>query len=565
MRVFLLLICLLITKLGLAQTEYQDATKSKIYNFLKDSFDSKYEMDLALYANHVWQQEKNSVHDNNQIDWKPGKLYLQRILKNFLPESFQYFADDIVLYKYDKVWAKFLETGKCHINMGVLINLPTEEAIASFLIHEFAHFKLNHYPIQYREMSSGQVGNDVSADINKQVAHKKREIEAAYLAQEILAKSPYSVECYSDFRVPYFKNSENRETWFIHSKDSGNYVFHWYSTDENRGLYFNQNKLARTQRLEDVSIPEQAFTQLRQEGRKQLLDYYSLSNKHSIRLNHGISGFLVDPQNPYFVFQILECLRVLIGEQLQYSDILSEPFYTGLFQREGDVNSRLGTHLESKSIYAFNAGDVLSINDYERSKIDSSLLSDNVLSTNLTALNYFMKRAVTINCQDCLLSNALTYSLLGQHSDDFYTDYINYSSGKLEDYVKSVLKPLNPEYQNMDGKTAIVVYNPIYTLRCAKTEVPWELNDAEDYKFWQNLLLELDLGRKNVDILTYQDLFEPMNASKKNWELLLNYSKQNRVYGSVGSIFSKTPPLFTPGRNPHVQYQVGVDQNEFKN
>lgn len=374
-------------------------------------------------------------------DWDELEEYVNKILQTVMPPELQ---KDSMIHAYitrnGNYNAFMTPSGHTFIHVGLIAEMQDEATLAGVLSHELAHYYLRHSLNRFMAEEAGEFDQGIisTGSVRKKFS-VHQELQADSLAAIWLQKAGYT----SQGLISGFKNMHRMERnilkkmqleWTLKERT------HPLSEKRLKQLYkiveqqeYNNGKL--------FIIDELKFYRLKEEVKPEVLkslindfDYYDCIEK-------SFKYHLFDPDNPTYVYYLMESIR---RNAYMNVDIWKELFITNRYYDSVMVNGE--THKEKMTDHLFKKFDldIISIDPRDGVKLKARFYwrDKPKFTTYEEAYNFFFLVGQALNCKECVLSNALSYTNIKDRPlrNKYLEQYLAYDSISYKNFAKCLLK-----------------------------------------------------------------------------------------------------------------------------
>jgi Zn-dependent protease with chaperone function len=370
-------------------------------------------------------------------DWDELESYLNNILKKVLPAEL---AGDSVIHAYvvrDGSYNAFMTpSGQMFVHIGLIDESENEASIAGVLAHELAHYYLRHSLNSFMEEEAGNFDRGI---IKTGKARSKysvnSESQADSLAANWMKNSGYSLEgLLSSFQTMYRLERNNlkkaRDEW--ESKERS----HPMSSKRLSRLmeYYQQNPVQGSNFLVD----EAYFNRLREEVKPEILKSLLNNFAYSACIESSFRYHIFDPDNNTYVYYLLEGIR---RHCYMNNEHWKELFITNMYYDSVMVDGK--RHKEKMTNHLFKKFDldIIPIRPKDGVKIKARFYwrDQPKFTTYEEAYNFFYKVSQALNCHECVLSNALSYTKDSIARNKLLITYLGFEDIKHREYAEKLL------------------------------------------------------------------------------------------------------------------------------
>lgn len=369
-------------------------------------------------------------------DWQDLETYLNTILKKILPHELN---DDtsihVYIYREGMDNAFSTASGKILMNVGMLAELDNEASIAAVFAHEVAHYYCKHSISIYTEDAHG--GFDVGwFDKTTRPFYKysiKCETQADSLAAVWLNNSEYSLDGMKS-SLEYSHRIQLNE---IKSSSATKMARTTHPLTKERILKFN--KYLNTNKHNGGKlflINEKNFFRFRHDARVETVKNLLLNYEYQKCIEKAFRFHLFDPNNTSYIYCLMEAIR---RQSYFNNDLWSKLFITNNYYDSIDVDRKkpMSDHLFKKFDF-----DILPINPNEGYLLKAKHYwkGEPKFTTYESAFNYFYNLSQQLKGNECILSNALSFTQDTSLRNKFLRHYLSFDSIIHREYATCLLK-----------------------------------------------------------------------------------------------------------------------------
>ncbi|MCE3279207.1 MAG: Peptidase family [Bacteroidetes bacterium] len=372
-------------------------------------------------------------------DWKELEDYLNAILQRVLPAELKKDSMIHVYLRRDGYFnASMWGSGNAFINIGLLPEVPDEATIAGILLHELGHYYKNHSLNTFMEAEAGKFDNGVFfVDRSRNRFSIKNEMQADSLATEWMKNSGYNMDgLVQAFRTMYridkniLKQMDNE--WELKE------VSHPQSSKRLERLieYSNKNKGNGGQ---NFIISEALFNKFREEVKPEILKAHLNNFEFKACVQKAFRFHLFDPDNTTYIYYIMESIR---RNAYLNTDIWNELFITNMYYDSIMVDGHKHKQKMTSHLFEKFDLDIIPIDPREGVKLKARFYWRDTpkFKTYEEAYNFFYSVGNALNCKECVLSNALSYTSDTTSRNKFLLKYLSGEDILHREYATNLYK-----------------------------------------------------------------------------------------------------------------------------
>ncbi len=395
-------------------------------------------------------------------DWDEMEVYLNSIMKKLLPDELQ---KDSMIHVYivrDGDFNAFMTpAGMAFVNIGILSESKDEASIAAILAHELAHYYLRHSLYTFLEAEAGNFNRGIFDNGRPRgIFSVKNETQADSLAAVWIQKSGYNSEGLANAFRTMYRLERNRLKRY--SEWTFKETTHPLSIKrlERMNEFINQHK---NNLGANFLVDETKFNRLKEEVKPEILKRFLHSFDYSACIETAFKFHLFDPDNSTYIYYIMEGTR---RKAYLNVDIWSKMFITNNYYDSTNVNGERHKELMTNHLFKKFDLDIVSIDPKDGMKLKARFYWRDTpkFTTYEEAYNFFYTLSVALKCEECVLSNALSYTEKADSSTriKMLEKYLAFPSAKHKEYAEAVLngtitkKLNNQKMTSFDGLNVIV-------------------------------------------------------------------------------------------------------------
>jgi hypothetical protein len=478
-------------------------------------------------------------------DWNELEDYVNEILQKVLPSELK--NDSIIhayIYKDGGINAFMTASGQFFVNIGMISSCNDEATLASVFAHELAHYYLKHSLDGYFQYKLGNFGNGLSNNDKKYNRFSlKGEIEADSLAMIWLTNSKYNtiglLKSFSNIeRTEQRILSRSEDKWELEEQT------HPLSEDrlENFKRFYKKNK---DNSGELYLVDEAKFLKFKELAKAESLKYLLQDIEYYECMELAFKYHLMDPDNKTYVYYLMESIRRIcyINDEVWNHNFITNRYFDTVrvdgIRRKRPVNRGLFDKLD------FN---LLPITQEDARYIKAQFYWQGPakFKTYNEAFEFYNKVGAALNCDECILTNAL--SLNDTKNKDarnkLLQQYISIPDVKYREYAKDLL---NNSLRKKLGTKKLTVFSEFTAyIKQGKERVQIRSLETDSIPIFSNLFDSLMINQPNRIPLFLPDL-KKYNISEYNLLKTLEYFTFIRIlYMGVNgnkSLKKDTPPV----------------------
>ena len=374
-------------------------------------------------------------------DWIDLEEYVNDILFEIMPEELK--KDTTIhayIYQNGSVNAFMTPSGQFFVHIGLISRCNDEATLASVLAHELAHYYKRHSLESYIQRNLGNFNNGLFNNDGKSNRFSvKHELEADSLAMIWIKNSDYSLNGVLK-SVKIIEYEENRRLSRLED--------HWeqkkgtHPLAEQRvkkfNLFYKKNKRIDSK---DFLINEKMFIDFKEKAKKESLRSLLDNIKYYDCLELAFKFHLMDPDNPVYVYYIMESTRRLcyIDNSLWNENFISNRYYDTIrvdgMRRKKEVTRSLFEKLDFKLL-------PITQEDAKYIKARFYWQGEQKFKTYNEAFEFYNRLGKALNCNECILSNALSITKAKDINlrNKLLNDYLSKDEIIYKEYANNLLK-----------------------------------------------------------------------------------------------------------------------------
>lgn len=383
-----------------------------------------------------------------------------------------------------------------------------------------------------------------------------KEIQADSLAFELLLRSGYDPSSYIEVLklVSFYEQKQLRKNKYLNYLDETTHP----STEKRIDIYTNKLKHNSHQKGGFFLISQEQFNYFKKQSTTEILKNLLEKESYTYCQELSFKYHIINPTEPIYYYYLLESIRrFCYGNPKLWTElfITSNYFYDSKAKTLAVIKKQLDYSLLKK----FDP-IALSIIPEDTNKIIAKFYwnGEILFSTYEEAYNYFYRISQRFGANECILSNALSYSSDTASKNHYLRKYLSINNIKHYDYANSLLK--DSIYSSLSDKKIIILNKFVPIIRIGKNDVPIYPSSFENSDDLKPIIDNLALELPNTQIINLQDI------RKTNIELyyslyrMMIYSFALRIsYNEIVETHILFPEYYS------VFKEFGVNEIEFVN
>lgn len=415
-------------------------------------------------------------------DWPELETYINEILYKVLPPELT--KDSVIhayIYKDGNVNAFMAPSGQFFINLGMLSVCNDEATIAGVMAHEIAHYHKRHSLKAYTMYELGKFSGGILNRNNKSNRFSvKQEQESDSLALEWILNSEYSsIGMYKVLNI--LKREEDRILNRLENKWELEETTHPLS--EKRLSSFKASYKNNNGALFLVS--ETKFKEFKENIKSESLNFLLNDFQYYTCLESAFKFHLMDPDNSKYVYYLMESIRRICYTN---TTVWQENFITNRYYVDyiTSNNKRKKLKLDTP-IFEKLDFNLLPISQEEAKYLKARFYWDGEqkFKTYEEAFEFYWKLAQALNCKECELTYALSFTKDEKSRNKYLDQYISNKNIKHLQFAKALKN--NSVTKNLPQKK-LLVFNEFDTyIKFGKERVPVRLAENDNNSIIHNI------------------------------------------------------------------------------
>jgi hypothetical protein len=380
-------------------------------------------------------------------DWKPLENYLNAILEKIRPKELRNDSNVHAFVRQDGDFNAFMTpSGHMFINIGIFADISNEATIAGILCHEMGHYYFRHSLKFYLEKKAGTFKEGIIFKNKKGSQYSiNNELEADSIGMAWFKQTGYSLKGLKnsfEIMVRMEKNAINR------SKNKSELKETTHPSSEKRlgkmNDFMSNNKDISGK---DFLVSEQLFNQLKEEAKPEILKNLLYSFEYPSCIEKAFKFHIIEPDNTVYIWYLMESIRrnCYLNNKLWNEMFITDRYYD-------KDKFKIKDHLFKNPNY-----EILCVNDDEAKDIKAKFYWEDKprFTTYDQAFEFFYRVSQVLKDNECILSNALSFSTDKKSRDKFLELYLSKPNIKHGDYAKNLLE--NKIFPSLSKKKLIVL------------------------------------------------------------------------------------------------------------
>jgi len=443
--------------------------------YKKDSLNKKMAYQYACEtANGI----SNYVYSNNvYMDWPELEGYVNDIIKRIIPEGLK---NDTLVYAYivkdGSVNAFSAGAGKIFLYIGLFADVQDEATLAYIILHELAHYYLNHQQRHDLANKTGKFDRGLLDYDSKEIFHYtiKEEYSTDSLAIKWLSKSGYSI----NGALNASKIEERMDMARLYRGEAE------YINDIKTRKLTREKNMDLLKKMESNSnvpgeyflVSEEKFKKFKEEAKPEILscllngfDYYNCTEK-------AFKFHLFDPRNNIYISYLLESIRrnCYVHEDM-WDKLFITDRYTDTIGNSGFSTQRTWKY----NLFKYFDPIVLGLCGNEAENIVAKFYwnGEAKFSTYTQAFEYFYKLNNSMYDRECQLSAALSYPSDPGSRNMFIEKYLRYNESKKKDFALKLF--MDSILISLDNQKLLVFDGIRTSVRLGQDDLPIFSNNSD--------------------------------------------------------------------------------------
>ncbi|HEX8515541.1 MAG TPA: M48 family metallopeptidase [Bacteroidia bacterium] len=399
--------------------------------------EGEYERDAVRFA-HNNACSITELISNGEVysDWPEIEAYVNEILTKVMPDELK---KDSVIHAYvtrdGSPNAFMTPSGHTFIHIGILPNFNNEASFAAVLCHELAHYYLRHSLNTFikREHGKFDMGLFGSARFSLSSLNSIRnELQADSIAMVWLHNSGYSVEG----MISSFEFMHRNERNVIKQREDD-----WELTESSHPLsikrleamreFYNKHK---SNNGKNFLVSETLFTTFKEAAKPEILKYYLDGISYNACIDNAFRFHLYDPDNSVYVYYLMEAIRrkCYLAPDKWNKLFITDNYYDSISVDNHRHKEKMTDHLFKKFDFT-----ILKIPPSEAVKVKARFYWRDLpkFTTYEEAFVFFYNLSQALNCHECVLTNALSFTKDKEARNRLIDKYLAFTDIKHRDFA----------------------------------------------------------------------------------------------------------------------------------
>lgn len=456
-----------------------DKLREEIISSIPDSKILDFERDAFLFADYVAREVKYLTEEGEiYANWDEAQQYANQILDKVLPDGIKEKNGVKAVWVRDASFNAFMTpTGQMFLNVGLFGELKDEASLALIIAHEAAHYIQLHSFERYKKERKGEFK---SQKVSKRKARNRfsieNEFESDSIALEWVHKAGYDVNAMNDI-LDIFANQEKRILGKSLRLFELEETTHPLSENRKQSIqnFINNNPEHKNERY---LISEELFKQLQRTAYVEILNELNSNFNYFACAEFAFRLHLNDPQNKDYIYYLIESIRkqCYLDQSRWNKNFLTYPFYDEVedkWRKKTERKAHIFEHNKNSDILFFSEDEIknLPTNFY--------FIGEPKFKTNEEAFNFFIRISQLYKIDECILSNALSFSKNKEARNKLLKEYLSKENIKYRDFASSMLN--NTIFSQLEQKKLFLLNSFSGSIRLGNDYVP-VLRDFE-YSF----------------------------------------------------------------------------------
>jgi len=485
-NLFLLLV--FISNFAFAQTAFKTG---RAYN---DTLPQKYLLDADMLREHIYRGVPASIRNGeysrralnfSQLqasyitrsiadgtvysDWSELENYLNDIMQKIMPPELK--ADSMIhvyVVREGSFNAYMTASGHAFVHIGLLPEVPDEATIAGILLHELGHYYLRHSLYTFLEAEAGNFDKGVFfTDRSRNRFSIKNEIQADSIAAVWMKSSGYSLEgLVSAFRTMHRLDrnilKQLQSEWELKENT--------HPQSEKRLERLNEfYSKSKSDPGKSFLVSESLFNKFKEEVKPEILKTLLDDFNYRDCVQKAFRFHLFDPDNSTYVYYIMESIR-----RKAYLDVTvwKEMFITNMYYDSLETDGHRHKQKMTNGLFKKFDFDIIPIDMRDAVKIKARFYWRDTpkFNTYEEAYNFFYKVGELLNCSECILSNALSFTADTAARNSLLLKYLAKEDIQHREYAQNLYK--GTIFKNLGAARIIGFSEPWVTIDQGYEKIP---------------------------------------------------------------------------------------------
>lgn len=414
----------------------------KIHDQIPEKFKKNpiYQKSFYQYSNNLAYYLNNYINSSMVYHDKPVlENYLKSIMAKVLPNELK--GDsliDVFITRDGSLNAFSTGGGKIFINIGIMGSVSDEATLAYIILHELAHYYLNHQIESFYQNEKGKFDYGLLGynDDGEFVYTIKQEYSCDSLTVLWMSKSNYSMQG----ALNSYNLEQNLNLKYLYG--AGDF-FNTHIKTKKQITNTSISLLKLINKYNNDSgklflINKELFYRLKEEAKPEVLKCLSDKMNYSECIINSFKYHIMDPQNTIYINFLMESIRKICFIN---KENWKKMFITSFFEDTISPSGLIVKRTKLNNLFQYFDPIMLNISNDETESIVAKFYwnGEPKFSTNEEAFNYFYQLSYKLKNPECFFSAALSYSQDTTKRNDFLRKYLSCTDILYKDYASDIL------------------------------------------------------------------------------------------------------------------------------
>lgn len=370
-------------------------------------------------------------------DWPELENYFNEILHKVIPDEMK---NDSVIHAYviqdGSMNAFMTPSGHTFINVGLLSYVNDEASIAGILAHELAHYYMKHSLREFIKRENGDFDQGL-INTGKLSSHfsVKMESQADSLAMIWMQRSGYSIEgIITSFetmdRLEKNTIKQYKDLWELKE------TTHPLSSKRLEAIreFYAKNKSNLGKRF---LIGEDKFNAFKEQAKPEILKIFIDDFNYDDCIEAAFRFHLYDPDNSVYVYYLMEGIRrkCYLNAEKWNKLFITDNYYDSISVDNHRHKEKMTDNLFKKFDFT-----ILQIAPQDAVKVKARFYWRDMpkFTTYEEAFTFFYNLGQALNCHECALTNALSFTKDVAARNKLLDTYLAFDDIKHRDYAMNL-------------------------------------------------------------------------------------------------------------------------------
>lgn len=446
-------------------TEYSNLSylRNHIYNRAPIySKSKKYDRLTYKFADVAANNIVNEFSSGTVIKWNALEIYLNKVLEEIVPIELKNDSLVHIFVKHNGTFgAEMYPSGQLFLNSGVFAEINDEATLAGLILHELAHYYLQHELKKFLKNEVIGVDWGIFGSTNKPRAifSQQHELEADSLASVWMQKTPY----FHSGLLNYYRILQRIEQHEIATiEDCWELKNSHFPPSKNRIATYEEKAIKIKQTDANLFLVSKTDFFIFKKQIKPILLEALLTNISNTNyddcIERAFAFHLLEPENPIYSYYIMEAIRrkTYLDNIYWKQDFISYRYFDTLTLNNVRKKVPMGKHL-----LEFFDEKLVALNPVEIKDIKTHFYWTEKprFITYDEAFEYFYRLSQKQNCTECVLSYAMSYNGDVEKRNEYLNEYLASIDAKYRIYAEKLLKEEFSENLSNKKLTFIADFN----------------------------------------------------------------------------------------------------------